>query len=241
VYNPLGGMGTTTIAVNLAAALALKGEMTALVDLNPFSSDVSAFLNLHPAYTLSALQESGRRMNTGRLMNIMTRHSSGMQVLCGPEETGIIVEIPPDQILSLITLMKGEFGVTLFDAGGALSERNQETFDCSDIILYPLVLTLPALNNARRYLKSMNSLGFGPDRVKVVINRYFPRDGITVAHAEEFLEEKVFHTIPNSYPEIKKSIYNGSPIVINYPRSPVTKAITELARQVTTEFTGGWR
>ena len=239
VYNPSGGMGTTTIAVNLAAALALKGEIAALVDLNPFSSDVAAFLNLNPAYTLSAIQDTERRMNASRLMNIMTRHSSGVQVLCGPEETGVTVEITPDRILTLLTLMRSQFSVTVFDAAGVLSDRNMETFGGSDVILYPLLLLPPAIKNARRYLNALSEKGLGPDRVKVLVNRHSLRDDEEIADAEKFLGIKVFHTIPNSYPDIKKSIYNGSPIVTTYPRSPVTASITELTWRVTAELSSG--
>ncbi len=236
VYNPSGGIGATTIAVNLAAALAVGGEIAALVDLNPFSSDVSAFLDLNPAYTLSTLRSTERRMNAGRLMDAMTRHASGVQVLCGPEETGAIVEITQEQMRDLLTTMRSRFGVTVIDAGGALSERNLETFDGSDVIIYPLLLTLPVLRNARRYLRGLHRQGFGPDKVKVVVNRHLPEEEMPIAQAEEFLGAPLLQTIPNSYPEVKESIYRGSPIVIGYPRSPVARALVLLAERIMTEL-----
>jgi pilus assembly protein CpaE len=241
VYNPSGGMGTTTIAVNLAATLAAKGQTAALVDLNPFSSDLVAFLDLNPAYTLSSIQETGERIDASFLMSLMTPHASGVKVLCGPEEIGVIVEITPNQILNLLSLIRGQFDVTVIDAGGSLSERNLELFNGSDVIIYPLLLTLPSLNNARRYLKTLNQQGFGPERVKVVVNRFLPKDDIRIADAEKILGIKVFHTIPNSYIEIKESIYKGIPLVIGYPRSLVTKALIELSGHVTTELSKGLR
>ncbi len=239
VYNPSGGMGTTSIAVNLAATLSAKGEMTTLVDLNPFSNDITAFLDLTPAYTLSSLQETVGQIDASFLMGIMTKHASGLKVLCGPEEVGAVVGITPNQILNLLTLVKSQFGVTIIDTGGSLSERNLETFNGSDIILYPLTLTLPALNNARRYLKALSRLGFGPDRVKVVVNRYLPKDDIRISDAERILGVKSFHTIPNSYVEIKESIYKGTPLVVGYPRSLVTKALTELTSRTMAELSNG--
>jgi pilus assembly protein CpaE len=239
VYNPTGGIGTTTIAVNLATALAGRGKMTALADLNPFSSDIAAFLDLTPAYTLSSLQLPEKRISANHLMNIMTRHTSGMHVLCGNDEIDVSSEVTPDQIRSLITLMRGQFSLTFIDAGGSLSPRNLETFNGSDLIIYPLLLTLPALNNAKRYLKSLEFHGHGLDRIKVVVNRYFPRDEIKVADAEKILEVKIFQTIPNSYVEIKKSIYKGTPMVTGYPRSPVTRALTDLAGRVVAELFRG--
>jgi pilus assembly protein CpaE len=241
VFNPSGGMGTTTIAVNLAATLAAKGEMTALLDLNPFSSDISAFLDLNAAYTLSSIQGAEGRIDASFLTGIMTRHSSGIKVLCGAEEVGVTTGITPNQILNLLTLIRGQFGVTVIDTGGSLSERVLETFNGSDLILYPLTLTLPALNNARRYLKSLNYHGFGPERVKVLVNRYLPKDDIRLNDAEKILGVNIFHTIPNSYVEIKESIYKGTPLVTCFPRSLVTKALTDLAGHVMTELSGGSR
>ncbi len=241
VYNPSGGMGTTTISVNLAATLAAKGGTTSLVDLNPFSSDLVAFLDLNPAYTLSSIQETGERVDTSFLMSVMTPHSSGVKVLCGPEEIGLTAEITPNQILNLLTLIRSQFSVTIIDAGGSLSDRNLEIFNGSNLIIYPLLLTLPALNNARRYLKTMNQHGFGPNRVKVVVNRFLPKDDIRIADAEKILGVKIFHTIPNSYVEIKESIYKGTPLAIGYPRSPVTKALTELTGHIMTELDIGSR
>ena len=232
VYNPSGGMGTTTIAVNLAASLAGTGKMTALIDLNPFSSDVTALLDLNPAYTLSSISATQGRIDAGFLMSIMARHASGIHILSGPEEIGVTAEIAPDQIRNILPLMQGLFVVTIIDAGGALSERNLAIFDSSDLLLYPVVLTLPALNNAKRYLTALDYRGFGPDRVKVVVNRYHPKDDIKIADAEKILSAKLSLTIPNSYVEIKESIYKGTPLVTGYPRSPVTKALHELARHV---------
>jgi len=242
VYNPSGGMGTTTIAVNLAAAMAAtpasKGAMAALVDLNPFSSDVAAFLDLNPAYTLSSIEETGGRIDASFLTSIMIRHNSGVKVLCGPDEIGTTVEMTPKQLQELIALIRKQFSITVFDTGGSLSERNLAIFNDSDVILYSLLLTLPALNNARRYLKALNQQGLGPEKIKVVVNRYLPKDDIRITDAEKILGVKVFHTIPNSYVEIKESIYKGTPLVTGYLRSPVTKALNELAGRVMTELIG---
>lgn len=232
VYNPSGGIGTTTIAVNLAATLAAKGEKTAIVDFNPFSNDVSGFLNLTPESTLSGIQESGGEIDATLLLSLMTEHSSGMQLLSGSNEIDGSVRIAPVRIRELLTLMQGLFATTVIDSGGTLSLRNLETFSGSDVILYPILLTLPVLNNAKRYLKGLKERGFGPDRVKVVVTRYLPRDDISIDDAEKILGREIFHTIPNAYGEIRESISKGIPLVTGYPYSAVTKAVTGLVERI---------
>lgn len=238
VYNPSGGVGTTTIAVNLAAVLTARGDKAALIDLNPFSSDVASLLDLTSVYTLSNIAASGSQVDASFLMSILTQHSSGIQVLCGPEEVGTTAEMAPDRIRTLLSLMQSLFSFTLIDVAGTLTDQTHETFESSDMILFPLTLTLPALNNARRYLAALDFRGFGSDRVKVIVNRYLPKDDIKVADAEKILKVKVFHSIPNSFAETDESIYKGIPLVIGYPRSPITKALNELTDMVVTELTG---
>ncbi len=237
VYNPSGGMGTTTIAVNLAVSLVAKGQTAALIDLNPFSGDAATLLDLNPTTTLTSFLERESSITPAELTGIMTRHGSGVQFLSATDEMGMGA---PDQMPSILNMMRSRFGATVLDAGGSLSKSNLDIFGGSDVILYPLLLTRPAINNAGRYLKALKCHGFGPDLVKVVVNRYLSNENISMAQAEKLLEVTLFHTIPNSYMEINSSIYHGTPLVTGYPRSPVTMALAALATRVTTELTGNF-
>src|SRR6266571_2046505 len=109
VYNPIGGMGTTTVAVNLAATIAANGGKVALVDLNLYSGDVSSFLDVNPAYTLSSVTSNVARLDASFLMSVMTKHASGVYVLTEPLEVDEALDITPEQIVRVLALLKGVF------------------------------------------------------------------------------------------------------------------------------------
>ncbi len=232
VYNPIGGMGTTTIAVNLAAAMARDNSNVALVDLNLFSGDVDTFLDINPRYTLSSVTNNLSRLDASFLMSVMTQHSSGVYLLSEPLDVEETVEITPEQIMQLLTFLKHVFSYVIVDTGGQLYGTNEAVFQKSDMILYNTVLNLTSLKNAKRYLPAMDKLGLARDRVKLVVNRYLSKSDIKIQDAEKVLDRSVFITIPNEYAEVNSSINKGTPVVSLYPRSNVTKAVFKLAEMI---------
>ncbi len=232
VYNPTGGMGTTTIAVNLAASLANGKEKVALVDLNFFGGDVATFLDVNPKYTLSSVTTNITRLDANFLMSVMTKHASGVYVLTEPLEVDETANITPEQIQRLLAFLKGVFTYIVIDTGGPLYGCNMVGFRASDYILFNTVLNLPALKNAKRYLHAMDRQGLHKDKVKLVISRYLPRADIKIDDAEKVLDYKVFVSIPNEYADVIASINKGVPVVNLQGRSPVSKAISTLAEMV---------
>jgi len=228
VYNPVGGIGTTTIAVNLAAALASKNEKVALVDLNFFSGDVATFLDVNPKYSLSSVTSNITRLDASFLMSVMTRHSCGMYVLSEPLEIEDTMNITPEQIERVLDFLRGVFSYIVIDCGGQIFGCNLAAFKKSDHLLFTTVLTLPSLKNAKRYLTAMQKLGLDKGKIKLVVNRYLPKADIKVNDAEKVLDHKVFITVPNEYGEIIESINKGTPVVKLNPRSSVSAAITSL-------------
>ena len=232
VYNPIGGMGTTTVAVNLAATIAANGGKVALVDLNLYSGDVSSFLDVNPAYTLSSVTSNVARLDASFLMSVMTKHASGVYVLTEPLEVDEALDITPEQIVRVLALLKGVFSHIVIDTGGSIAGCNQTVFESSDYIHFNTVLSLPSLKNAKRYLTALEKKGLRKDKVKLVVNRYLSRADIQIADAEKVLDHKVFITIPNEYNDVIASINKGTPIVGMVPRSPVSKAIVRLYEQL---------
>lgn len=235
VYNPSGGMGTTTVAVNLAASLVNQGEKVALIDLNPFSCDVGTFLNLSPRYTLSSVIANMERVDARFLATVLAPHPSGIRVLCGPADIIDRDSIAPEQLRTVLSVMQSFFGCIVVDTGGCVTGINQAVFAHSDHLLYTTVLTLPALKNAKCYLSARSIQECGGGKIKLLVNRYHPKDDIKLADAEKVLSAKAFHTVPNAYEDVKTSINRGEPLVNCVPRSPIAKAVQELSRKLTQE------
>lgn len=232
VYNPIGGMGTTTIAVNLAASLAEENEKVALVDLNLFSGDVTSFLDFNPTYTLSSVTTNITRLDASFLMSVMSRHSSGIYVLSEPLEVDEASDITCEQIRRVLVLLKSVFTYVVIDTGGYLAGCNMTVFENSNYIIFNTVLSLPALKNAKRYLSALEKKGLHRGKLKLVVNRYLSRADIKVEDAERVLGHKVVLTIPNEYADVIASINKGVPLVKLIPRSPVSRSFFKLAELV---------
>ena len=232
VYNPIGGMGTTSIAVNLAAAMVKHDNKVALVDLNLSGGDVATFLDVTPRYTLSSVTSNLNRLDASFLMSVMSRHSSGIYLLSEPLEVDETLAITPEQIQRILAFLKKVFTYVVIDTGGQLAGINETVFKHSDMILFNTVLNLPALGNARRYLSAMDKRGFNHDRTRLVVNRHIPKADIKIQDAEKILGRAVYAVIPNDYADMVASINRGEPIISHSPRSPVSKAIRDLAEKV---------
>jgi pilus assembly protein CpaE len=232
VYNPVGGMGTTTIAVNLAAALASDNEKVALVDLNLICGDVASFLDVAPTYTLSSVTSNIARLDANFLMTVMTRHSTGIYILTEPLEVHESFDITGEQIKRMLAFLRGIFSYVIIDTGGLLTGGPMAIFESSDFILFNSVLNLPALKNAKRYLSAMERAGLHKDKIKLIVNRYAPKEDIKIADAERVLGTTIFQTVPNDYSAVISSINRGTPIVRLMPGSPVSKAILKLAEML---------
>ena len=232
VYNPIGGMGTTTVAVNLAAALAVEGTKVALVDLNLDAGDVSTFLNVNPTYTLSSVASNVERLDANFMMSVMTRHASGPFVLTEPLEVDEAVCITPEQVQRILEQLRGIFSYVVVDCVGHLAGCNMAIFSSANQILFTTTLSLPALKNTKRYLGAMAAKGLKSDRVKLVINRHTPRADIQIRDAEKVLGVAVYQAIPNEYATVVDAINKGMPVVKLSPKSAVAKAIQGLAELV---------
>ena len=232
VYHPSGGVGTTSIAVNLAATLAAQGAATVLVDLNFSSSDVSAFLDLAPRYTLASMIPKGGQVDASFLKSILAPHPCGIHVLDGPDQVREAERITPELLEEVIGVLRTIFEYVVLDAGGELAGRNLAAFDLSDRILFVTVLSIPGLRTARRYLGALAGEGFGPDRVKLVVNRHQPKDRIKIPDAEKVLGIKTYHTLPNCFEELRTSIVRGAPLAVSVPKSSFSLSVGQLARQL---------
>lgn len=236
VYYPTGGVGVTTVAVNLAAGLASGSDKVALVDLNLLTGDIATFLDVNPSYTLSSVTNNIARLDANFLMGVMTRHSSGPYVLTEPTELDDAINITPEQVSRLLQFLKGIFDYVVVDCGGQLAGCTMSILENANLILFTSVLSLPAIKTSKRYLAAMERKGIRKDRLKLIVNRYLPKADIQVKDAERVLGYSVFTSLPNDYENIIASINKGVPLVRLLPRAPATKAFANLVEQTKKEL-----
>jgi pilus assembly protein CpaE len=235
VLSSKGGSGSTLIATNLAVSLARHAKKkTTLLDLNLQLGDVSLFLGLKPRATISDLAKSIDRLDAVLLLELMTKHASGVQVLAAPkllEEAGLLSHAHLNKIYALV---KAVFEVAVVDLPVAFDEQMLATLQHADEILLVTMLNIPSLRNTRRYLEIFWRLGVPKERVRVVVNRHDRRaeGALSVKDAEQALRHPIFFLIPNNYDDVLSAINQGIPLADVVPNDPIVKAFHELAGQL---------
>ena len=241
VIGSKGGIGSTTIAVNVAASLAQRSpnQSVVLMDMNILFGDVPLFLDLAPKSHWGDIISNISRLDAAFLKDSLTRHSSGVYVLPSPNAVNHYGPETPDLLERLLGLMKRMFNVVVIDGGQSLGDISLRLLEVSDQILLVSILSLPCLANAKKLLTSLSELRHpAAERVKVVVNRYLKNSDISLKHARENVSTEIFWTIPNDYRTTMAAINQGKPLIQAASKAPITRSIVELADALAKEL--GW-
>lgn len=232
VFSAKGGVGGTSVCVNLAVALAQRNDgRTALVDLNFQMGDLGLMLNQPPRYSLTECFVDAR-VDESRLRSVLSEHESGVAVLTVATSPEIGEEITRDHIVDLFASLSTLFDHIVVDVGRQLDDRTVEVLELSDEILLLSTLDLPAVRNASRYLAMFDRLDLDRDRVRLVLNRCHKKAHLGVKDIEAALGTTVFWALPNDYEPVATGIDHGEPAVLRSRRTRIARSLRELAAAI---------
>ena len=228
VFSAKGGCGKTTVATNVAAALAAGGRSSVcLLDLDLAFGDVAIALQLVPARTaIDAVAMSGSIDEMGA-SSLVTPHSKGLDAICAPLEPGEAERIPASTVVELLRVLRRMYDYIVIDTPPAFTEHVLASFDVSDVYILLATLDIPALKNLRLTLDMLDVLGYPRESWQVVLNRSDSRVGLSVDDVTRTLKVPLATQIPSSR-SVSASINKGVPIVLDEPKHPVSTAIKQL-------------
>ncbi len=226
-----GGVGTTSIAVNLACALASNPENNVvLVDLDLSLGDADVFLDMIPDYTLLDVAQNISRLDLALLRKSLTKHDSGVYLLPRPVQLEDAETISGADFKKVIGLLKASFSHLVIDLSKAYSSLDLTALQASQHILLLTQLDLPCLRNVVRLMTSLDVYEGVTDKVRIIVNRTgLDKSHISAAKAEETIDRDIFWRIPNDYSSVSESRNNGVPLLEQCPKAAITAAIAELA------------
>lgn len=231
VMGSKGGVGTTTIAVNLAVSLAeiTASKSVALVDLNMTTGETPFFLDIRPGYHWGQISKNINRLDPTFIMNILNRHSSGIYLFSSPG-TPSHETVSPEAVERLLNFMRKMFDFVVIDSGQLLDTISQKVLQISDTVLLTTILTLPCIANAKKILKIYDFWGYpAKGNVKIMVNRYLKNSQLTLKDAEESLGQSVFWNFPNDFPTTIAAINQGKTLSAIAPKAEITKSFRSLA------------
>jgi pilus assembly protein CpaE len=230
VFSPKGGVGVTTISINLATNIhTITKKPTLLVDLDLTAGDVTTFLNLRPTYTISDVTTNMSRLDTSFLKGVIQKHDSGINILAEPKNVEDGVSISADDIKRVLKILKTMFPYIVLDTEPILNNRTLAAIEMSDVILLTFVLTLPGIRNMQRYLTYLEKINIKREKIKLVVNRYLKKGDIKIEEAEKVLKHPIFLSIPNEYNTAIACLNKGVPISTYDTKSKLNVALKELA------------
>ncbi|MDZ4851803.1 MAG: pilus assembly protein CpaE [Pirellulaceae bacterium] len=230
VAGATGGVGCTSIAVNIGCNLASNPENSvALVDLDLALGDADVFLDSIPDYSLLDVTENVSRLDFQLLRKSLTKHSSGLYLLPRPVQLQDLSAINPESLRKVIGLLRASFTHVVIDTSKSFSEVDLAAMELVNEVALIVQLDLPCLRNMVRLLMSFQEMDNIRDKVKVVVNRMGLESGqISLKKARESIGRDVYHQIPNDYRTMVEMRNNGVPLIEQAPRAPITQSIMQL-------------
>lgn len=231
VYSAKGGLGTSTVAVNLAAALAHEqpAARVALVDFVVVGGDVRVMLDLKPSYDIGDLVLKVDRIDGELLSSLMTSGPAGMFILPSSDRPEVQDLIEGAAASAILSQLRAHFHYVVLDLEHYLGERTIGALDAADRIVLVTQLSVPALRSTQRTLDLFNRLGYPPAKVHVVVNRSNAESPLTIGDAETVLGRPISAKLPNDFSVCADAMTKGVPVVEHEPGSSLAGAFRHLA------------
>lgn len=230
-----GGIGKTTLAVNLAAALAAEtGEPTVLLDLYTQFGDAALLLNLFPRRTLADIvQADPADLDTRLLEDHLERHECGLRLLAGASAPLPLDALTPALFDLILSLLRQDYKQIVLDVPPVLHDTTRSALSQADtVLLVANLFDLTTLADTRLWLDCMAGPFLAPEAVQVVLNRVSSSNRLQLSDIERTLGCSVSHQIPNDGKLVPASINAGTPFVLSHPSSKVSVAMLGLARSL---------
>ncbi len=236
VAGSVGGVGSTSLAVNLGCCLAAEeNNSVALIDLDLCLGDADVFLDTIPDYTLVDVAQNVTRLDFTLLKRSLTKHASGLYLLPRPVQLEDIGLITPDDLQRVIGLLKATFTHLTLDLSKSYSAIDMIALEMADHVLLMIQLDLPCLRNVVRLMSSFAEMEGMAEKIKIVVNRVGLETGqITLKKAEESIGKEIFWQLPNDYRTMVEVRNNGVPLIEQAPKAAITQSVVALAEALAT-------
>ena len=250
VYSPKGGVGCTTIAVNLAMALqqmADDSRKIALMDASIQFGDVGVMLNLQASRSMADLAPHIAELDRDLLDSVLSPHGSGLKVLLAPPHPeaadSLLGSTYVDESTAggspigvILDMMRKEFDIVVVDMWSRLDDVALTIFDSAALIVLVVLPNIPAIKSARLFLEVATTLNYPMDKIALVVNGVDRRMGIRADQIEQALVP-VTSQIPLDKQVVLAAVNHGVPFVLRDPSRPVSQGVLQLAEHVQSALT----
>jgi pilus assembly protein CpaE len=231
LFGPKGGVGTTTIASNMAISLAkLTKKDVLIVDLDLQFGNVALHLNVKSKYSILDVVTRIDQVEIPMLKALMPKGTNGISVLPIPQNIEEAESIRPVQIEKLLFILRRVFDYIIVDTHHGLDDISLKAMDESNFVLLVTTLDVPSLFHTKRSLQLFQKMGFTMEKLFLVINRFNALTEFDMKSTEKMLDYPIFWCIPeHDYKSLIASINKGTPISSMSPNTSLSKNYLDMS------------
>lgn len=238
VYSPKGGVGTTTIAVNLSLALHNDDTRVVIVDANLQYGDVAVFFNEQGRNTIAELAQRSSDLDIEIVENVLMKHAAtGVHILAAPSRPEQADKVTAEQFLNIVDFLRQLYAYIVIDTSSYLGDVAVAAIDSSDVVVLLTNQDIPAIKNARLFLDLLQTLGIPRERVLFAMNKFDKRISITAEKVGENLKQEVAAILPLDERVVIPAVNRGVPFMVDGKAQPIGRAILALAEKVRAHVT----
>jgi pilus assembly protein CpaE len=230
VFSPKGGVGTTTVAVNVALAIAAREpDQVAIVDLAPVTGSVVTHLNAEPRLTITDLARDSLAIADPEMARTYLHRHGKLDVLAGSTGPGVAALIGPENVTTILDNILTAVPTVVVDAGSHLDERVIPILELADNVVLVVTPDFAALKSLHTFLEYLNQIGSQLTDPMIVVNEMFARQMLTPADIEGALQKRVTVRIPYDQLLFLRAVNEGNPVFNSASSSPPARRFDELA------------
>lgn len=230
LFSPKGGVGRTTLAVNLASALkSMTNKRVGLLDCGLLFGDVGVMLNLVTKKSITDLVANIADLDQDLIEEILFTHSSGVRVLLAPPRPEMAELVTAEHIGVIVAKLRAMFDYIVVDTMPSFQDVMLAILDAADKILVLSTPEITALKNMKLFLETTEALGYPQSKLMLVINRMDSSGGISIAEIEANVNQKVSCGVVNDWKLATAAVNHGVPFVISNKDTQISKDVMTLA------------
>lgn len=217
VMGAKGGVGTSTVAVNLGVQLAQVSKKRAvLLDLARPLGHVSLLLDLQPRFSVRDAVENLDRLDGHFFSGLLSRHKSGLEVLAGAAHPEEWQRIAVPALERVVNVARSTCDYVVIDVGAQFSSEWAAVLRQARAVLLVAEANVPSLWTLERQFSAAAALGVDPERIRIVINRWRRGDEEALKSVEKNTKHAIFMRLPNDFRQVSQATNLGVPLSGNH-------------------------
>jgi pilus assembly protein CpaE len=234
VMGSKGGVGTTTVTVNLGVQLAtFARKRVAVLDFARPLGNVHLLLDLHPRFGIRDAIENLDRLDSHFFNGLLTHHKTNLEILGGSTQPEEWQTIPVPVLERVVNVAQNNFDFVLLDMGSQFSSEWSPILRIARMVMVVAEANVPALWTLDRRLAAMMGFGMDAERARIIINRWHKGDEEVLKSIEKNINRPIFACIPNDFRKASEAVNLGTPLQENH-----NNLLSNRYRQIAAQLVG---